>query len=481
MNMHLHPKLCSLALTMVIVAGTVSAQRGPRRFQRPEAAAPAPTTPEEKPAAKKKVEHWVAIRGGDLYIGDGTVRRRTTLLIGDDTITAIGNDLELPEGCEIVDASGKVVTPGFCIAKASGFGTASAGTDVREELNPFDPTIKLGLAAGITSFLWQSGGGSSGPGGHSALVKLAYGDLDGMVEVVDPVASMRVPLSPGDLASLRDLVKQAREHLAAIKQKSAEEAAKTKPPKGTEEILKVLSGEKRLWIGAGGGGLRRGRGDFDVATIRQAMEVAELLGVGVVLDGPIEGWLVADEIAATGSMAVVAPRVRVAADDGRPDESGSNLAQCAILAASGVPVTVTPPGGRFGGPSVGTGGILGQDLNTPSIDAAFAIRGGMPDRLALRTLTLDAAKIAHAEARVGSLEVGKDADVLILDGDPLNYKTFVEVAFVNGKVVYRKDQEPYYRHIRRRETAETKPESTKPESTKPEPTQRGTTERPAGR
>ena len=48
-----------------------------------------------------------------------------------------------------------------------------------------------------------------------------------------------------------------------------------------------------------------------------------------------------------------------------------------------------------------------------------------------------------------SIEAGKDADILILDGDPLHYKTFVETALVNGKVVYRKDDEPFYRHIRR--------------------------------
>ena len=51
--------------------------------------------------------------------------------------------------------------------------------------------------------------------------------------------------------------------------------------------------------------------------------------------------------------------------------------------------------------------------------------------------------------RIGSLEPGKDADLLILDGDPLHYRTFVETAIVNGKVVYEKDREPLYSHIRR--------------------------------
>ncbi|MDA1221933.1 MAG: amidohydrolase family protein [Planctomycetota bacterium] len=217
-----------------------------------------------------------------------------------------------------------------------------------------------------------------------------------------------------------------------------------------------MSGEKRLWIASGGGGFRfpgmggSGSRGFDQTQIRQAMEIASLLGVGVVLDRPIEAWAIADEVAATGSMAVVSPRQRVENDEAAPDTTGSNIAQSAILHAAGVPVAVTTPSGRFGGsPSIGTGGIMGQDLNTPHVDAAFAVRGGMPNRAALRTLTLDSAKIANADRRVGSIEAGKDADILILDGDPLHYKTFVETALVNGKVVYRKDDEPFYRHIRR--------------------------------
>ncbi|MEY3160112.1 MAG: hypothetical protein RIT25_103, partial [Planctomycetota bacterium] len=68
---------------------------------------------------------------------------------------------------------------------------------------------------------------------------------------------------------------------------------------------------------------------------------------------------------------------------------------------------------------------------------------------ALRTLTLDAARILGVESRIGSIEAGKDADLLILDGDPLHYRTFVQTAIVNGKVVYEKAKEPLYSHIQR--------------------------------
>ena len=120
-----------------------------------------------------------------------------------------------------------------------------------------------------------------------------------------------------------------------------------------------------------------------------------------------------------------------------------------ILDAVGVPVAVHPPSGRFGGATLEVGGILGQDLNTPHVDAAFVVCGGLDNCKALRTITLDSARMIGADVRIGSLEPGKDADVLILDGDPLHYRSFVETALVNGRVVYEKDKEPFYRHIKR--------------------------------
>ena len=70
-------------------------------------------------------------------------------------------------------------------------------------------------------------------------------------------------------------------------------------------------------------------------------------------------------------------------------------------------------------------------------------------RTFMQLLTLDAAKILGVDDRIGSLEANKDADILILDGDPLHYRTFVEVAIVNGKVVYEKSKEPFFSHIQR--------------------------------
>ncbi|GAB4154002.1 MAG: amidohydrolase [Planctomycetota bacterium] len=444
-----------LAALIAALASDLSAQRRGRfqRTRRPEAPAPEPEKKEEPPAGKPKTHK--AVVGGDVYLGTGQRMTDATILIGDDKILAVGTDLELPDGTEVIDARGKVVCPGFVAVQASGMGAGRSGPFI-DSVNPFDPEIKQGLAAGITSFLAGNPGGGNSPSGDNAVIKLAYGDVEGMVAMEDSVVGLSLPLGIADFAKLKESVEKAREHLKAMEEfrarKPDPKAKPPEPPQGSENLLKVLEGKARLWVSLGGGFRYRGGGGRadDVATIRQALEVARLIGQGVVLQRPISAWLLADEIGATESMVILSPRDRVDPDPADPEHSGSNIASAAILAKAGVPVAVTTPAGGFGGGNgVGTGGILGQDLNTPQIDAAFAVRGGMDDRQALRTITLDAARMIGADSRLGSIEPGKDADILILDGDPLHYRTFVQTALVNGKVVYQKDKEPFYSHIHR--------------------------------
>ncbi len=448
----------------VLAAFELPAQGRGRRGQRPnQPAAPAPA-PEAKPAeADKKPKQYTAIVGGDVYLGTGQRLTGAVVLIADDKIEAVGHNLALPDGTTVIDAKGKTVSPGFVAVQGFGMG-AGRSAPYADSVNPFDPEIKQGLAAGVTAFLVGNVGNGPLPTGDNAVIKLAYGDVKGMVLQEDTVVGMAGALSLADRDKLEELVKKVREHLQALaefpKKKAADPAAKEPtPPPGSEKLVAVLQGKARLWLGVGGmsmnpfGGGRRGGGSAarssDVDGIRQALETSRLLGHGVVLQKPTSAWLVPDEIAATGSMVFLSPRDRVPADPTDPDTTGSNLASAAILARAGVPVAVTCPGGMFGGAGVGTGGILGQDLNTPHVDAAFAVRGGLDNRKALRTLTLDPARILGVDARIGSLEPGKDADVLILQGDPLHYATFVTTAIVNGKVVYELAKEPLYRHLAR--------------------------------
>lgn len=451
--------LLSLALTSAL---DLPAQGRGRRGRRaaPETPPPAAEPKQEEQKASDEPKHRVAIVGGDVYLGTGQRLTGATVLIADDKIEAVGHNVELPEGAEVIDAKGKCVSPGFCIVEGSGMG-AGFSAPYKDTCNPFAADIKQGLAAGITSFLTGSTTGRGDVGGSNAVIKLSFGDLEGMVLAEDSVAGLSVPLDRAAREKLEKSIEEARTYLKELDEYPAAKAKDPKanppkPPRGAEKVLAVLKGEAKLWISSGGarfnpfgGGRGGGGGASDLAEIREALEISELFGKGAVIVKPTSAWLVPDEIAATGSSVVISPRTRMPADPKDPDRTGTNLASAAILSKAGVPVAVTCPSGMFGGGGVGTSGLLGQDLNTPFVDAAYAVRGGMDNRKALRTITLDAAKMMGVADRVGSIEPGKDADILILDGDPLHYSTFVTTALVNGKVVYEKAKEPLYRHIER--------------------------------
>ncbi len=448
-----------LSLALLSAADLPSQGRG-RRGRRPTSAPTPPAAAPKQEEKPKDPKQYTAIVGGDVYIGTGQRLTGATVLIADDKIEKVGHNLKLPEGTTVIDAKGKTVSPGFVIVQGSGMG-AGFSSPFKDTVNPFAPDIKQGLAAGITSFLAGSTSSRDRLGGSNAVIKLAYGDVEGMVLKENSVVGISVPLTRTARDSLKTSVKAAKDYLAAVaaypaKKAKDPKAKAPKKPKSADQILSVLQGKANLWVAFGGGGFnpfRRmaggGGGASDVASIREALEIAKMFGKGVVIQKPTSAWLVPDEIAATGSSVIISPRTRLPADPKNPDRTGTNIASAAILAKAGVPIAVTCPSGRFGGGGVGTNGILGQDLNTPNVDAAYAVRGGLENRKALRTLTLDAANIMGVGDRIGSLEAGKDADILILDGDPLHYSTFVTTAIVNGKVVYEKGKEALYRHISR--------------------------------
>jgi adenine deaminase len=84
------------------------------------------------------------------------------------------------------------------------------------------------------------------------------------------------------------------------------------------------------------------------------------------------------------------------------------------------------------------------------VEAGFAVRGGLSNAAALEAMTIVPARILGVDHRVGSLELGKDCDAIVTDGDLLHYQTFVQYTVVDGKLVYDKEKELYFAHIRPR-------------------------------
>jgi adenine deaminase len=100
------------------------------------------------------------------------------------------------------------------------------------------------------------------------------------------------------------------------------------------------------------------------------------------------------------------------------------------------------------------------------------VRGGLSNEAALQSITIVPARILGVDHRVGTLEVGKDADILVTDGDILHYETFVQWAIVYGDVVYDKQEELFYAHIRpRAESPEAASEATEEGAPQPAPSE----------
>ena len=107
-----------------------------------------------------------------------------------------------------------------------------------------------------------------------------------------------------------------------------------------------------------------------------------------------------------------------------------------MLEQSGIPFAVEPLED-----AVSAVGLAGRDLTSLPLEAAFAVRGGASESRALAAITIVPATMLGLQDRIGSIEVGKDADLLILNGPPLDYRTYVESAMVNGKVVFTRPED----------------------------------------
>ena len=401
------------------------------------AATMAQPKPPEKPNNGKKA---LVIRGGDLYtISDGVIRNGT-VLIEDGKITQIGTNVTLPEGAEVIDASGRTVMPGLVAANISGMVSGSA-KEIADGLDPYGTVVSFALASGITAAYVQAGSaGSSGTGGTNAIVKMAEGDLKSML-VREPVA-VNVSYSrssPSTKAALRKKLQDTVDYLREKEQYEADKAAgkkveEPKKPSDADTMTKLLAGQLPARLSASSSN-----------DILNALELADEFGIRLILDGVVEGWTVAEEMGKYDVDAVITPRTIWGTNTDVNAPTGSNDRLAAILKAAGVRFAVIPASAGFS-----TGGGFGDDLFTLPYEAAHAVGGGLDEQTALESITLTPAQMFGVDDRIGSLEVGKDADIIILDGHPFHYSSFVEFTLVNGKILYDKSKATYFSHIRPR-------------------------------
>jgi imidazolonepropionase-like amidohydrolase len=391
------------------------------------ASKPTTTAASTSTSAPAPKDRFLAVLNGRIHTVTGPVLERATILAKNGVITALGQDVQLPTDAEVVDAAGLDVYPGLIAAVASGL---HGPGEPQDTTNVFSLNTVIGLAGGITTAL-------AGP--HAA--KLTYGTTEGILLksnlYFDLPYSTHTPLerakTRADLERvrtyLRDLARYEREKAV---NKDAKAPDKEWLKERYETFRKLLAHELIAVVSAN-----------SASELRGLAELAEQYDFELVVRGATEGWIVAPLLGRAHLKAVLTPR-----DDQAPDErsnrpSGSTIENAARLREHGVPVAVVPPT-----PSISLSGLAGRDLLQLNMEAGFTVRGGLSNDDALRTITIDAARVLGVDDRVGSLEVGKDADIVVADGDLLHYMTQVRYTIVNGRVAYDKSKQPYYKHIR---------------------------------
>lgn len=377
-------------------------------------------------AAKKEDDKWFAVINADLYPGTGGHFRDATILAKNGKIEQIGVEVDLPEGATVLDAGGLRVYPGLVAYASSGlFGASSS--DFADTVNTFSPNLVMALGNGITT------AGQSG-----AALKLKRGEIEGVLMKEKATTLLNFTAqNPQGRRSLLDKFEASarylRDYRAWEEQKKTDKDAKEPSKKDSDStIVQVLRGEVRARFQAD-----------DREELLGIARLAQKYGFRPVIEGCREGWTVAEELGRAGAYAVVTPRDRTDKSEELVAAGGTSIENAAILRRHGVQVAIVPSS-----KGVDLGGIAGRDILALTVEAGFGVRGGLTNDAALEAITVVPARLLGVDHRVGTIEVGKDCDLLVCDGDLMHYETFVQQAIVDGKVVYEKNKELFYAHIR---------------------------------
>jgi imidazolonepropionase-like amidohydrolase len=401
----------------------------------------------------------IAIRNGKVMtMTHGTFEPGTVLVEG-RRIVAVGEQVLIPEDAEIYDATGKVVMPGLIDPHChvglfpEGIGWEySDGNEMTDPITPHlraldavhpeDPAFKELAEAGVTTVLTGPGSGNL-IGGQWVCLKTAPRPSVEQMVLLEP-AGMKMALGEnpkrvygeqkkapstrmGNAAALRAALVDARNYLDKWERYEADLAAyqarveagdtETEAPKRPERDLKlealgkVLRREMKARVHAH-------RADDMLTAIR----IAEEFCLDLTLEHATEGYKIADILAAKGIPVTAGPilfsREKYELKEMTPQNPG-------LMAQAGVKVAIQ------------TDEMSAVKYLT--INAALAVREGMAEEEALKAITITAAEIIGVADRVGSLEPGKDADVVVFSGHPLDYRTVVDLVLVDGQVAYQRN------------------------------------------
>ncbi len=354
-----------------------------------------------------------------------------TIVLRDGVVESVTSATSPPAGARVVDARGRTVTPGLMtggsqlglIEVASlpdtrdyslASGQLGAAFDVQYALNPNSTLLQVALSDGLTRAVANPEGSAGAPFlGQGALLRL--GSATGLLERAQ--VAMFVRIGGGAAAG----VGGSRSAAWVLLRNALEEARRYRPPTGVagprDQLLNRLDAEALRPVVAGRM-LLAIVADRE-SDIRQVIRLHDELDLPVVLYGGAEAWRVADDLARRGIPVALDSTLNVPASF---DAMGARLDNAAILQRAGVRIAFAVSAFHRTY-NAGSGARLG---------AGLAVANGLPWIEGLRALTVGPATIFGIEAHYGTVQKGRDADLVIWDGDPLEPTTSAVQVWVRG-------------------------------------------------
>lgn len=382
----------------------------------------------------------IAIKGGKLLTVTNGIIENGTVLIDGDKIAAVGADVAIPADATVINAEGKWVTPGLIdvhthistFAEPQPRPVIHDGNEVSspntsqirgiDGLNPKDIAIPIARKAGFTT-CYTGPGSANVIGGTGLAFKLKDGET--VFDLVIPgteAMKMAFGENPKNVYGGKGVLPNTRMGVAAVLREALFNAkaysdAKIKaekegkePPKPDfrlESLVPVVRGEMKCRIHAH-------RNDDIVTAIRIAQEY----NLDFIIEHCTEGFMIADYLAKENITAVIGPLDMAPA---KMEIWNTTYENPAILEKAGVNFCLTQD--------------TSSQTNKLPVNVGIAIAHGLSHEYALKAITLNPAKVMGLEDRIGSLDVGKDADIAIFNGDPFCNYTFCETTIIDG-VVY---------------------------------------------
>ena len=388
--------------------------------------------------ASSATAQTIAITGGRVYPVSGPPIENATVVIVNGRITAVGAGVPVPAGATTINASGKWVTPGFINAgtalglseigavnntndnTARGHDSISASFRAWEGLNPNTALFPPARNDGITSVVVAPGGNLIA--GQAAFVDLTVGTVSDMVRraPVAMAAQLSDPRSGGAtsrgelFARLRELLDDAKSY---ARRKADFEGNRTRSfiasRADLEAMIPVVEGKLPLLL------------DVDRASdIEVALGIAREYNLRLIVNGGSEAWMVAGKLAAakvpviTGGIANIP--LSFSTLNTRPENA-------MILRRAGAVVIIA--GNSYGDE-------VTFNVRNVKYEAGNAVAAGLSWEDGLRAVTLAPAEAFGVADRLGTLQVGKDANIVVWSGDPFEFMTTAEQVIIRGQVMH---------------------------------------------